>query len=953
VVSSNPRYTFSVVDPATTPGSIQIAVTGIPVNLTWKGGATANPNSWDSATTSNWLNGANSDVFYAGDNVTFDDTAPINSVVVNTAQVPGDVTINNNSVNYTLTGSGYLKGGSLTKQGSGSFTLATTGTNTFFSGITNNGGTLRINPLTNTTFASVITDDGNGLGTFEKAGTNLMYLTGANSNYNGAILVSGGTLKPSNANALGTVNGSTTIGSGATLDVNGQNLGREPVTASGSGVSNAGAIFNSGGGQNNALFNVTLADDTTFGGTGRWDIRGAASDAASLKTSGYAYNVTKVGSNQVSLVNVAVDDALGNIDVQQGILDLEGSTMSPSGGLGDPSKTITVRSGALLYFYDLANALNKNIYLLDGSTITNSHGDNRISGAISLNGSNVINVGTASLSLNGLSSMTGYALNGSGNLFKNGGSTLNLYGENKWTGGLQINAGTLAIDNSLAFTANKNIMVTSTTGGSGQSGTRITVGITAGGSWTVPPGVSVNLPSAGGPTAIRSGLYANKGYSEWQGPISFYQAAGATNPGTAWVASDPSSPNSSTFVISGSMTGVLGTLSIRGDGQGIGQIYGSINFTNPVGQTLLEKTGQSSWTIYTNNNRWGDTLLHQGTLQLGVNNACPVTGLMAIGQQPHACVLDLNGFNQQVSGLASDAAYPTNQFVANSSLSANSTLTILGTNVTTFTGTVMDQAVLWEATNFISGSQVGLTLASGNTGSLTLSGTNAYTGPTTLNGGTLLVNGALSNTVVTVNNTATLGGSGSILGPVTVNAGGTLALGPNPTTLSLSNNLLLNPGAKTFLKLNKSLTPANDLLIVSGSLGTGGDLVVSNAGPALVAGDRFQLFSQPISGPFNSVALPAGYTWTNKLAFDGSIEVLVGFPTTPTNITVVVGTGTITLSWPASYTGWLLQSQTNLLGVGLANNWSTVPGSAAVNQMTMSVDLTKGTVFYRLKYPTP
>ena len=974
VVSGNPRYIFSVVNPATTPNSIQVSVTGIPVELLWHGGAAANPNLWDSGITSNWLNGATADVFYPGDTITFDDTATTGAITLPAAVVAGSMLIDNNSLNYTVTGAGSLMTGSLTKQGSGSFTMNNTGPAAFQFGLSNlagnltiyttnfsapsgiflNGGTLGLNLPTNLTVSAKFSDDGTGAGTFQKLGAGVLTLSGYNSNFNGAMLVSTGTLKPANASALGasTVNG-VTVASGATLDVNGQNLGAKPVTVSGAGVGSLGAIYNSGGGQNNALLNVTLASDTTFGGTGRWDIRTQTINGtpynATLSTGGQPYNLTKVGSNQCSLVSVGVDDLLGNIDVQQGIFDLEGSTMSPGTGMGDASKTLTVRGGAMLEFYDLANPLNKVVSLLDGSAVTNAHGANIISGGITLNGTNTFAAGTSTLSLNGANSLTGYALNGSGTVIQNGTGTLNLYSANNFSSPVYyLNGGNLAINDNLSLTANKVIQVSSTAGGSGLSGTRITLGISAGGAWTVPPGVSVNLPSAGGPTALRSGLYANKGTSEWQGPISFYQPAGATNPGTAWMASDASN---SVFTISGSMSGVLGTLSIRGDNQGIGKIYGAINYNNPVGQTLLEKTGQSFWTIYTNYNVWGDTLLHQGTLQLGTNNACPVTGLMTIGQQNHACVLDLNGFNQQVSGLASDPAYQTNQFVGNSSPLANSTLTILGTNITTFAGTIMDQAVLWEATNSISGSQVALTLASANTGSLTLSGDNAYTGPTLVNGGTLLVNGSLSNTVVNVNLGATLGGTGLISGPVTVNTGGTLALGPAIGTLTIATNLTLRSGATNVMKLNLNSMTIDRVAGVS-NLTYGGTLVITNTGTTqLSGGTSLKLFDAAVySGAFAGI-IPAkpgpGMDWdTTSLPIDGTLKVLTTTDTSRTNLSAMFNGSQLTLTWPASHIGWSLQS--NAVSVANPNFWFAVPNSADTNQIIINVNPAASNVYYRM-----
>jgi len=65
-------------------------------------------------------------------------------------------------------------------------------------------------------------------------------------------------------------------------------------------------------------------------------------------------------------------------------------------------------------------------------------------------------------------------------------------------------------------------------------------------------------------------------------------------------------------------------------------------------------------------------------------------------------------------------------------------------------------------------------------------------------------------------------------------------------------------------------------------------LVVSNTGPALVAGDSFKLFSKPGTGTFGMVTLPAlgaGLAWTNKLAVNGSFAVVQAVNLTPTNIT--------------------------------------------------------------------
>jgi hypothetical protein len=71
----------------------------------------------------------------------------------------------------------------------------------------------------------------------------------------------------------------------------------------------------------------------------------------------------------------------------------------------------------------------------------------------------------------------------------------------------------------------------------------------------------------------------------------------------------------------------------------------------------------------------------------------------------------------------------------------------------------------------------------------------------------------------------------------------------------------------------------------------------------------------------------------------------------PTNILFsLTGNNQLTLSWPADHTGWTLQAQTNGLSVGLSTNWVNVSGSAITNQIIIPVNLTNGTVFYRLMY---
>ena len=286
----------------------------------------------------------------------------------------------------------------------------------------------------------------------------------------------------------------------------------------------------------------------------------------------------------------------------------------------------------------------------------------------------------------------------------------------------------------------------------------------------------------------------------------------------------------------------------------------------------------------------------------------------------------------------------------------------------------------------IAGSIQGHSLTKVGTGTLTLSGTNnTFTGTTTVSNGVLaLVTNVFGNTEISNSATVriaapgildvsgrtdgtfplgasaiqTLQGDGIIRGQLVVGALGTLTPGFPIGTLTVTNAVTL--GGLTLMELDRAGTPNSDR-VVAPSILAGGTLTVTNIGAALHAGDSFQLFSTAVSGSFAAVNLPTNdpvnqvsYTWTNRLAFNGTIAVLTVISPVnpnPTNITFQVSGGQITLSWPADHTGWRLQSQTNSISTGLRTNWVDVAGSTTTNQISVPINATNGTVFFRMIYP--
>ena len=113
-------------------------------------------------------------------------------------------------------------------------------------------------------------------------------------------------------------------------------------------------------------------------------------------------------------------------------------------------------------------------------------------------------------------------------------------------------------------------------------------------------------------------------------------------------------------------------------------------------------------------------------------------------------------------------------------------------------------------------------------GTLTLSADNTYDGATVIAGGTLIVNGSIANSAVTVSGDAKLGGIGTV-GTTTVNAGGTIAPGRSPGTLTVNGDIIFAPGSIYEI----DITPALD-----------GDLVKAS-GQAMIEGGTVHVLKTP------------------------------------------------------------------------------------------------------------
>lgn len=426
-------------------------------------------------------------------------------------------------------------------------------------------------------------------------------------------------------------------------------------------------------------------------------------------------------------------------------------------------------------------------------------------------------------------------------------------------------------------------------------------------------------------------------------------------------------------VMLGQLTGTAGkTLTVNAPNAGVGanvRFYGNFVCNNNIVMDLgganwaSYQTGDSTYngvvsgncilypragnTILSGANTFTQTTLSQGNVGVGIDsNLGAGNSPLGLGTVTTENAGDCAIF---ASGGARTIENPFAWTTANAP--ANRILIFNGSNQLTWSGTIDLSAGGAVSTNrTIRVDNTAPTILSGvigdtgqncglnktGNGALYLNAANTYTGSTTNSAGLLAGSGSIAGSVfVTATNAAIGGGTSGSIGSLTINGNLTLA------------------GGGGFFRVNGG---SSDSVSVVGSLAnTGtGTIVVTNLGVALTAGQSFPIFNKAMTGGNAMNITGAGVTWTNKLAVDGSIVVGPAVSTIAnysTNITLNVSGSTITLNWPTTHLGWILQSQTNSLSNGLNTNWVDVAGSSSVTSAIITANPATPSVFYRLRHP--
>ena len=788
----------------------------------------------------------------------------------------------------------------------------------------------------------ILSGDVSGAGGLIKNGASSLTLNGINT-FSGGTTLNAGTLTLGTGASLGsgalTVIGASTLDNAAPLVLaNNLNVNANLALAGNNNLTLGGVITGAGTLTKNGASNLTLSGSNNFlGGT---TLNAGTLTAASNLALGLG-NLTVIGAS--TLDNAAPLVLANNLNVNAN-LALAGNNSLSLGGVIAGTGTLT-KNGLADVTLSGNNTFSGTFDVLAGSLNTLSSGALGNNATVTLAAGAALNLGTSgrlatltgsgtaligtgttlSLGGNNISSTFAGILSGDGGMTKLGTGTLTLGGISDLTGDTLVNAGTLQVNGSLA-----------------SGNVRVNNGGTLGGSGTLVGAVTV---ADSGHLAGATGSTLSVGSLVFKGNSNFNVGLGT-----------PVSGGGNGLVnVGGSLT-LDGTLNVRDIGGFGSGVYRLMNYTGG-----LTDNGMLIGTVPGSVTR-GDLMLQTGQAnqinllvttpgvavqfwdgnQLIANGS--VDGGSGIWDTSTPNWTDVNGKTNQVR---------SNNFAvfqgAAGTVTVNSAQTITGMQFATDGYSLVNGAAgslslvngeLGNATvrvdpnatatvgTALNGSA---TLGKYDRGTLVLNAANGYTGGTALNGGKIVVgnNAALGTGALTAADSTVLDSNVAVaLGNNVVLNGALNVTGSNALTLGgvvSGTGSLIKSGASS-LTLNGNNSYSGGTLLNGGTLVLGNNAALGSG--ALVFKSSTTLDSSNTASLFNAVDLDG------SLTLAGSHDLTLSGVISGNGDLNKLGASTLTLSGNNTFNGSLnvLNGSLTLIGnTGLGNADLSVGSGASVS----------------------
>ncbi len=753
-------------------------------------------------------------------------------------------------------------------------TIKNSGTTwTMTGGINTNGNIVTFNVAAGTLTITTAGITGTG-GVMQMAGTTNLNIS---SSYSGATTVNGGTL---NLGAALTGATAITVNTGGTLTEGaGANIGSGGAAASLTVTGGTATLS-----QTNAYTGTTTVNAGSLSVTN--SLTGGT--AITVNSGTFTESAAGVLSNGDSLTVTGGTATVAGVNTFTGGTNLSGGTLTlgSTTALGGAAGTFTISGGTLDSSVTNLVLANNNPLSLSGSfTFLGTQALSLGTGPVTLTGNTTINTASATngLTISGSISGTGLGINKAGS----GTLTLNSAGVNTYTGTTTVSGGTLIVDYANATTPTNLI----------NSGSAL---VLDGGALNIKQQSATTTSQAFANTAIGSGASSiTATNTAATGSLTLSVALGNISQSTGGTVSftlpatagssitTTTANNNTTTTAAGGILGAWATISTGAYASNNGGVIAAFTGgTTATGSNITTAATEYNITgaLGLSNNSTADTLRYTGasaSLTLGTNNLA-VNGLNSNGTGAWT-----------ISGTGTVTAGSTNEIV------------IVGTQALTISSNITGIGALTDS------------LASG----LTLSGTDSYSGATTVNASTLGLAGSLTGgTAITVNSSGILSETGT-------------------ATITGSTSITINSGALVGLSSANSYSGTT-------TLNNGGALHINTAGALglgtlIINGGTIDATSAAVTSSANNPA----QNWNGNFTYAGSNALDFGTGAVTLGANVIVTTTASTLTEDGNISGGFGITKAGTGTLTLTGNSDSYTGATVINAGTLNINgsLTGGT----------